>query len=122
LNPEKFIAEYSKALGSQNWSKVLPLVAKNAVVTFSDGSTHLGIGQIKLAFEKNFNLIKSEKYAISNVIWIRKQVDIAVYIFEFSWSGMINGVRHSGAGVGTSVIIKENDMWQLLSEHLGKKA
>lgn len=122
MSPEEFIKAYEEALGSQEWNKVSPLISAKACISFSDGSVHNGIDQIKIAFEKNFNAIKSEKYAMENVRWILKKEDHSVYVFEYHWTGIINGKSHSGSGIGSSIIIKENEKWKLVTEHLGRKA
>ena len=121
MSAEEFIRAYEQALASQDWGKVDPLVHENACVTFSNGTVHKGKAEVKSAFEKNFSLIKDEKYSISNVHWVSKGSETAVYLFEFSWSGLINDQPASGSGRGTSVLIKESDRWQLLVEHLGPK-
>lgn len=117
--PKDFIKMYENALATQNWEKVSPLIAKNAVVTFSSGIVNKGKASIKKAFEHNFSVIKSEKYEVTNVDWIFENSTKAVYTFDFHWKGIINGNEVSGAGRGTSVLINENDTWLLLSEHLG---
>lgn len=122
MNPEEFIRAYEQALASQDWRNVDPLVHDNACVTFSNGTVHKGKPEVKSAFEKNFSLIKDEKYSISNVHWVNKGSETAIYLFDFNWSGIINDKPASGAGRGTSVLIKENEKWQLLVEHLGPKA
>ena len=122
MSAEEFIRVYEQALASQDWRNVEPLVHENACVTFSNGAVHKGKMEVKRAFEKNFSLIKDEEYSISNVHWVMKGSETAVYLFDFNWSGMINDKPASGAGQGTSVLIKENDQWQLLVEHLGPKA
>jgi ketosteroid isomerase-like protein len=96
-------------------------VHEDACVTFSSGMVHKGKIEVRKAFEKNFSLIKDESYFITNVHWVMKHNDIAVYLFDFNWSGIINDKPASGAGRGSSVIIYENDKWQLLVEHLGPK-
>jgi ketosteroid isomerase-like protein len=121
MNPEEFIHAYEQALAAQDWSRVEPLVHPNACVTFSNGAVHKGISQVKAAFEKNFSFIKDEEYSISNVHWVLKSDETAVYLFDFHWSGVINDKPASGSGRGTSVLIKENGKWQLLVEHLGPK-
>lgn len=121
VNPEDFIRAYEQALASQDWRKVDPLVHENACVTFSNGTVHKGKSEVKSAFKKNFLLIKDEEYSISNVHWVMKDSETAVYLFDFSWSGMINDRQASGSGRGTSVLTKEGDQWQLLVEHLGSK-
>jgi len=91
-------------------------------VTFSDGSQHKGREAVEKAFRRNFGLIKGEKYAISDVHWVVKTDEFAVFIFSFDWSGVINGEKYSGSGQGTSTLVKKNKIWLLASEHLGQKA
>ena len=122
MQPEEFIRAYEKALATQDWSRVEPLVHADACVTFSNGTVHKGKSEIQKAFEKNFSLIKDETYSIANVHWVLKNAGAAVYLFEFNWSGLINGQPAKGSGRGTSVLINEGGEWQLLIEHLGPKA
>jgi len=121
MKPEEFISSYEGALATQDWKKVEPLFSEEVTVTFSDGSVHIGKEKVKEAFERNFKTIKSEKYEIVNVKWIKESDNYAVYLFEYNWSGIINGQLLSGNGLGTSIIVKEADSWKLLSEHLGRK-
>jgi len=122
MQPESFVSEYGQALAKQDWSSVEPLICKEASVTFSNGSVHIGIDKIKAAYQNNFSKIKNEEYLMKNITWLKKTSQYAVYIFEFSWSGTMNEKLVSGEGVGTTVIIKDKtDKWKLLSEHLGKK-
>jgi len=58
---------------------------------------------------------------MKNITWLRKEETFAVYIFEYFWSGLVDGKLISGNGIGTSVIVHEAESWKLLSEHLGKK-
>lgn len=121
MKPEDFIRAYEQALGTQNWRDVEPLVHDEACVTFSNGSVHKGRAEVKAAFEKNFSLIKDETYSMTDVHWVLKSDLTAAYLFEFNWSGIINGKAAQGAGRGTSVLINEAGTWQLLVEHLGPK-
>ena len=122
MSPEEFIRAYEQALATQDWTNVDPLVQENACVTFSDGTVHKGKPAVRTAFEGNFSIIKDEEYSISNVHWVIEGSETAVNLFEFNWSGLINGQAASGSGRGTSVLIKENDKWLLIVEHLGPKA
>jgi hypothetical protein len=54
------------------------------VSRFSNGTVHKGKAAIKKAFEKNFSLIQEEKFSISNVYWVLKGAETAVYLFEFN--------------------------------------
>ena len=122
MKPETFIKSYELALATQNWHKIEPLVSESICVTFSDGSVHLGKNKVQTAFENNFSKIKNETYQIKNVRWIRKEENFAVYLFDFSWTGIVNGKSASGNGIGTSVLVKEGSSWKLLTEHLGRKS
>jgi ketosteroid isomerase-like protein len=121
MEPEDFIRAYERALASQDWRQVEPLIHRDACVTFSNGTVHKGKAEVKRAFENNFSLIKDETYSMTNVHWVLKGVETAVYLFEFSWSGFIDAKPAHGAGRGTAVLIKEADEWQLLIEHLGPR-
>lgn len=114
-----FITVYAAALASQDWLKVAPLIHEEACVTFSTGSVHKGIAAIQQAYERNFALIKNEAYTISEVHWLHQGDDMAVYVFNFNWQGIINGERANGAGHGTAAIRRSNGTWKLLAEHLG---
>lgn len=120
MKQEEFIKAYEIALASQNWEIVEPLISSIASVTFSNGIVHIGKDNVKKAFENNFAKIKSEKYSIDNVKWLIKTEIYSVYLFEFNWVGIVNGQSISGNGIGTSVIIKEDGNWKLLTEHLGR--
>jgi len=119
--PEEFIKAYESALATQDWNSLDKLISDQIAVTFSDGTVHVGKDEVQIAFEKNFASIKSEKYTIQNVKWLRKEEPFAVYLFEFYWTGIVNGKSVSGNGIGTSVIVNEEGRWKLLTEHLGKK-
>jgi hypothetical protein len=119
MHPEEFIISYEAALASQNWGNVEPLVHANACVTFSNGTVHKGLKAIKVAFTNNFSLIKDEKYFITDVHWVVKDKEFAVYLFNFNWSGFIDGQQASGSGRGSTTLIFENGKWLLVSEHLG---
>ncbi len=121
MNPTEFIKSYETALGTQDWKVVEPLVSDKVSVTFSNGMIHIGKDNVQKAFEKNFSLIKNEKYTVENIKWLVRDEKYAVYLFEFNWTGIINGKSASGHGIGTSVLIKEDAKWKLLTEHLGKK-
>lgn len=119
MSPNEFIRDYERALATQTWKAVSPLIHQNATVTFSNGAVHKGKNAVRIAYENNFDAIKNEDYRISNVHWVLVTENCATYTFEFQWAGMINGNAASGAGRGTTVLFRTLDKWQLLAEHLG---
>ena len=122
MKPEDFIKTYENALATQNWKNIEPLISESVSVTFSDGSVHFGKSNVQTAFENNFKKIKNEEYSIENVRWLRREEKFAVYLFDFHWTGIVNEKSVSGNGIGTSILIKEDDRWKLLTEHLGRKS
>ncbi len=122
MKPEDFIKKYEIALKTQDWKNVEPLFHHNACVTFSNGTVHMGMSKVKIAFENNFSLIKSEEYSIQNVRWILKNESIAAFAFEYFWAGLINEEYMKGSGIGTTVLMNENGKWILVTENLSKKA
>jgi len=121
MTPKDFIKDYEKALAAQDWKFVSPLISDSACVIFSNGQINSGKDAVKQAYEYNFRKIKNEKYTIENVIWIKTEETFAIYLFDYFWTGIVNGELLSGNGIGTTVILKEGTKWKLLSEHLGKK-
>jgi len=98
------------------------LVHDDACVTFSNGTVHVGKAAVQRAFEGNFAAIKDEEYRISNIQWVHRGAEFAVYLFDFNWSGRVRGLPASGAGRGTSVLHRDDNGWRLLVEHLGPVA
>jgi len=120
--PDEFIPLYERALASQRWHAVDPLVHDDACVTFSNGTVHVGKAAVQRAFEGNFAAIADEEYRISNIRWVHRGSEIAVYLFDFNWSGRVGGRPAGGSGRGTSVLHRDDHGWRLLVEHLGPAA
>lgn len=106
MSPEAFLRQYESALATQQWAAVAPLIHPRACVTFSTGQQLVGKKQVQAAYERNFALIEDEQYAISEVHWVEKTGDYAVYIYTFHWQGLIEGRPASGAGRGTAVLAR----------------
>ncbi len=122
MQPNEFVLEYERALATQDWSAVEPLMHEDVCVTFSSGTVHRGLTEVQQAFEGNFAAISCEKYKVSNVHWIRSDTQYAVYLFDFDWTGILAGESSSGGGRGTAVLVRHDDEWKLLTEHLGPRS
>jgi ketosteroid isomerase-like protein len=120
-SPEDFLAAYEAALAAQEWEQVAPLFHESCTAVFTE-NTFIGKSQVEQAFRRTFNLIQDETYTISNVRWLDRSDEYAICLYDFAWSGIINGQRAAGGGRGTSVLKWENGRWQLLCEHLGPAA
>jgi ketosteroid isomerase-like protein len=119
ITPDDFVRSYEAALASQQWAAVDPLMHDDVCVTFSTGAVHTGKPAVRRAFEHNFASIEDERYRITNIHWVLRSEDFAVYLFDFQWSGRINGRETRGSGRGTSVLARAGAEWKLLAEHLG---
>jgi predicted ester cyclase len=120
MTPEDFVQAYKAALATQQWANVAPLLHSNATVVFSNGEVLQGISAIRVAYERNFSLIKNEDYHMFNLNWGLKNETIAEYSFDFSWRGTINGEPASGAGKGAAKLLCEEGKWKLIKEQLTK--
>jgi len=121
VEAEDFIGRYEAGLATQEWQFVSPLVHEDVCFTFSNGAFYKGKAEAQKAFEKNFALIEDEKYAISDIHWVRKSNQYAVFTYTFHWSGVVDGKLAGGEGRGTSVIVNREGKWLLLAEHLSKR-
>jgi ketosteroid isomerase-like protein len=118
---DEFIRRYELAL-AQRWHAVDPLIHEDACVTFSDGTVYVGKAAVQRAFQGNFEAITDEDYRITNIRWVYRGSEIAVYLFDFNWSGRVGGRHANGSGRGTSVLHHDDNGWRLLVEHLGPDA
>ena len=121
MTPNEFVRAYENALASQSWTLVEPLVHENVCVTFSNGAVHKGKAAVRSAYEANFGAIVDEDYRISNLHWVLRNQDVAIYVFDFAWRGRIRGHASQGGGRGTSVLVRDGSHWKLLVEHLGPR-
>ena len=121
IGPKEFIEQYEKALGTQNWDIVAPLIDEQASVIFSDGSMYRGKDSIRAAYERNFKAIENEEYRIENIHWLLKSPESAAYMFDFFWRGVVRGRQASGSGRGTAVLIRKDNGWLLIAEQLGSR-
>jgi ketosteroid isomerase-like protein len=122
MKPEDFVTRYEKALATQEWDRVAPLIHPDCTVTFSNGTCHHGKEKVRAAFQRNFDLIEDEAYSITDLHWVVKSEGFAVFTYSFNWSGKVDGEDASGSGRGTSTLKSESGTWQLVSEHLGPKS
>lgn len=121
MTPQELMQKYEKALASQEWRNVKPLMHNDVCVTFSTG-TFKGISEVQQAFENNFSAIKDEQYSITNLHWAYLGKESAVCLYSFHWQGLINNQPASGSGRGTCMLVNSSGSWQILTEHLGPNA
>ncbi len=102
------LQEYERRLGQHNWAAVADLIHDEAVFIFSEG-TFRGKQEIAQAFERTFQTIQNERYAIHDLQWVVVTEDVAACIYEFRWQGMVDGQEMSGGGRGTTILQKTSN-------------
>jgi len=110
--------EYEIATNSHNFDNVKKLIAEQAIYWFSDGSFQ-GFDSIRKAFENTWKKVMDEAYQIKNLRWIAISEKAAACIYEFYWTGMIDGEKKSGNGRGTNVLVNDHG-WKIVHEHLSR--
>jgi ketosteroid isomerase-like protein len=116
----EFMMAYERALNSHDTEAALSMVDEGAVYMFSDESVHVGKRAIGTVIRRNFELIKEERYSIDNVMWLVNSGEVAVCVYDYSWSGTIQGEPATGSGRGTTVLKRSEDGWKVVHEHLSR--
>ncbi|MFS8159320.1 MAG: DUF4440 domain-containing protein [Candidatus Roizmanbacteria bacterium] len=114
---ETFLEAYEKAANSRDFTKVNPLIAEKAVFTFTEGVFE-GKEAIKKAFEDTWQIIRKEKYSVTDVKWIKKGYRNAVYEYIFKSDGWVKGKRQVRKGKGTNILKRMSGSWRILKEYL----
>ena len=98
MSPSDFMNEYEAVTNAHALDALLELIADDAIYLFSNQTAHVGKPAIRRAIQANF--------------------EAAACVYEFEWSGTVNGVLVSGQGRGTTVIRRTDGQWKVAHEHL----
>lgn len=113
----EFIRIYEQTANSGRFADVEPMISRDALFWFSDGS-HKGIKSIRLPFESTRQTIRDEDTRISELKWLYRSRDCAVYIYHFVSTGKVHGITVQNRGRGTNVIVSECGHLKIIHEHL----
>jgi len=119
-SPDQFILAYEKATASHDLDGILSYIHDDAVYLFSNESVHIGKPAVEKVIRHNFEVIQAESYGISNLTWLAQSDQVAACVYDYAWSGAINGEKMSGFGRGTCVLKRSGDDWQIVHEHLSR--
>jgi len=117
---DEFMMAYERATNSHDVEATLSLIDEHAVYLFSDESVHVGRLAIRRVLARNFDLIQDESYSLQNLKWLVDSGEVAACVYDYSWSGVINGEPASGYGRGTTVLRRTQDGWKVIHEHLSR--
>jgi ketosteroid isomerase-like protein len=118
MTPDEFMRSYEAATCAHDLEATLGMIADDAIYLFSNGTSYVGKEAISRVLQTNFELIKAETYAIHGLRWLASSDDVAACVYEFAWSGEIDGKPASGNGRGTTVIRSVGGQWRVAHEHL----
>lgn len=119
MYPEDALKQYEDRINAHDFDQLVPLISDDAVFWFNDGS-HLGLEEIKRAFERTWQKFPLESYWLEEVNWIARGVSVAVCTYKFCWRATIQGKTVSGGGRGTTILRKDSDTWKIVHEHLSQ--
>ncbi len=114
------MAEYEATFNARDLDAARDLIAEVAVYLFSNETAHLSREAILSAISYNFTAIEDEIFQLKNLTWWVRTKSIAACIYDFTWSGQIDGQSASGSGRGTPILKCSNGNWQIVNEHLSK--
>jgi ketosteroid isomerase-like protein len=115
----EFVRRYELANNRHDFDQLALLIADDATYWFTDGS-YQGLGAIRAAIERTFATIVDEVYEIRDLEWLAVTGELAVCRYRFWWQGLIDGRPESGQGRGTNLLVKRDDGWKMLHEHLSR--
>jgi len=120
MTPEETLAAYTRAADDHDLEGMLSFVAEDATYLFSNGACHTGRQAVREAIARNFAAIRDETFQIDRVRWLARTEGLAACVYEFRWTGVIDGERTGGGGRGTTVLRPRGDGWEIVHEHLSR--
>lgn len=117
---DQCLLAYQQATNDHDIEAILSLIDEGAIYLFSDGSAHIGKPAVEKVLRYNFNIIADEVYSIDNLAWLVETEEVAVCVYDYSWTGLIKGEPASGSGRGTTILQCKDKGWNVVHEHLSK--
>lgn len=111
--------QFERAANQGDFDLVAPLIAPDAVYWFTDGSFE-GLDAVRRAFETTWATIRNEQYRIEDVRWVALSETVAACIYRFRSEGLVDGRPFSATGRGTNVLVRGQDGWRIVHEHLSR--
>lgn len=118
--PADIFKKYETYSNDHALDELMELIADDAVYLFSNESCHIGRAAIRAAIAHNFYAIEDGTYAIRKLRWLVESADTASCVYEYHWTGKIDGSSLSGHGRGTNVLKRAGNRWLVIHEHLSR--
>lgn len=88
--PQDLMREYAMQTNTHDFNQIAPLIAADAVYFFTEGA-YSSKDELRAAFERTWATIRDEDYRIEDICWLACDERIAVCMYRFRWSGMVDG-------------------------------
>lgn len=108
---------YIVQTNSHDFDNVKKCLHRDAYFIFTD-KVCADFNDLEEYFNGTWNTIKDEIYEIKNLKWIVNEKETAVCVYDFKYSGYIDGEHKEGTGKGTNIFVKKDIKWLLIHEHL----
>jgi ketosteroid isomerase-like protein len=118
MTPAEYERELARRMNAKDLEGTLELIADDAIYFWSNGSAMFGKTAIAEGFKENFASIQNDTYEKTDITWLARSDDIAACVFEFRWTGEIDGKPASGRGRGASVLRRIDGEWRTVHENL----
>ena len=122
MSPAEVKAALVRRMRAKDLPGTLELIAEDAVYFWSNGGAMFGKDAIAAALSTNFSSIDDDTYDVSDLTWLVESADAAACVFQFSWTGVIDGQHAAGQGRGASVFRHGPSGWQVVHENLSSGA
>lgn len=113
-----FLVRYVDASQRHDLAALREMIAPDAVYFFSNESVHRGHDEVVAAIERNFAAIEAESYEVTHTDWLIDWAESALAVYDYAWSGRVDGEPASGAGRGTCALRMTDAGWRVVHEHL----
>lgn len=117
MHPEDTLRRYGQKINNHDFDQLVPFISEDAVFWFNDGS-HIGLNDIRAAFERTWKNFPLEAYWLEDVVWVATDEQASACTYSFRWKTTIDGKLILGGGRGTSVFRKDHGVWKIAHEHL----
>jgi ketosteroid isomerase-like protein len=118
--PDEFMQAYERAMNARDLETASSMIDEDAIFLFSNETIHKGRPAILKAIQNNFDSIQDEIFKFINLTWFIKSDELSACIYDFTWSGKIDGKPAAGYGRGTSILKRVGMKWVIIQEHLSR--
>jgi ketosteroid isomerase-like protein len=119
MHPEETLENYERRINLHDFDQLVPLISDDAVFWLNDGS-HVGLADIRVAFERTWQKFPLESYWLEDLNWIATAQGCAGCTYHFRWTATVKRKAISGCGRGTTILRQDTGIWKIAHKHLSQ--